>query len=130
MMVNVPVSIGELLDKLSILEIKSSKIKDPVKLSFVINEKKILEDVLKKLHIEKSDFYQELLKVNALLWDIEDNIRLKEYNNDFGEEFIKLARSVYITNDKRSEIKSKINSLYNSDICEVKSYFDYNSKGD
>lgn len=121
----IEVSTGEILDKLSILEIKINKIKDETKLVNIKKEYKYLKDVSEKLsyNIEK---YNELLNINNKLWDIEDNIREKEKNSDFDEEFIKLARSVYFTNDERSQIKKQININSKSHFIEEKSYNKYN----
>ena len=121
-MVLIPVSYGELIDKLTILEIKKEKIKDIYKLEKV--NKEYFE--LKKLY--KNDFivnYNQLKMINLKLWNIEDEIRIKEKNKDFGDEFVKLARYVYLTNDERFNIKNLINQKSNSEINEVKSYEKY-----
>jgi len=119
------ISAGELLDKISILEIKLDNIKDEKKLIEVKKEYKSLEET-KKLNIEINQEVQsltdELKKINIELWMIEDNKRICEKNKDFGPKFVKLARSVYINNDKRAKIKSDINKLLGSNIREVKSY--------
>ena len=122
-MILIPISNGELLDKLTILEIKKEQIFDKIKLEKVHNE----YNLLKKIYFEKSldkynNLYNELKKVNKILWKIEDDIREKEYKKEFDEEFIKLARSVYIENDNRFQLKDKINKLSKSSIHEVKSY--------
>ena len=119
-----PVSLGELYDKISILEIKTTNIADPVKIANVIKEYKELRAVGEKHPIDQ-DLYKQLKLVNEDLWNIEDNIRECERNKDFGDKFLKLARDVYITNDKRSEIKREINIKYGSDLVEEKSYEKY-----
>jgi hypothetical protein len=123
--VNIPVSIGELYDKISILQIKSTKIIEQQKLIHVNNELNFLMSNLKKLDFISDDFLDKIKDVNNKLWDIEDKIRLKEKEKIFDNEFIELARLVYITNDRRCEIKNEINKLYNSAIFEVKSYEKY-----
>ena len=119
-----PVSLGELYDKISILEIKIANMTDPEKIANVIHEYKELRLVAEKYPID-IDLYQKLLDINNKLWDIEDGIREEERNKDFGEDFIKYARSVYITNDERSEIKKEINLKYGSELVEEKSYKKY-----
>lgn len=126
MTICVPISIGELLDKISILQIKKQKIKDEEKLYHVQQELTVLSKNLDDVNSDIIDNYlQELFDVNTILWNIEDTIRLKEKNKEFDEEFIELARSVYINNDKRAKIKHQINKETKSDIVEVKSYRDY-----
>ena len=124
----VEVSIGELLDKISILEIKQEKIKDPEKLKFVNNEHSILKDQLKK-NIKSDDklnnLYQSLKEINAKLWIIEDDKRQCEKDKDFGEKFIKLSRDVHFLNDDRAKIKLKINNHTGSIIREIKEYTSY-----
>lgn len=115
-MITVPVSIGELADKISILDIKSERIKDLNKLKNIKKEQKELSNY------NFSYKYLDLKKINEELWDVEENIRKKEFNNEFDNEFIELARSVYILNDKRSLIKKEINLFYNSVLVEEKSY--------
>ena len=119
----VEVSVGELLDKISILEIKQEKIKDNEKLKFINNEYSILKDQLKKN--VKSDnklnnLYQSLKEINAKLWVIEDDKRQCEKDKDFGEKFIKLSRDVHFLNDDRAKIKLEINKLTGSKIREIK----------
>lgn len=122
------VSIGEAIDKYTILTIKEECIKDERKL---VNIKKERMEIEKSL-IDQGYFYSfieemaDLTKVNKTLWDIEDQIRIKEANKQFDHEFIELARSVYITNDKRFEIKNQINQKSNSNLKEEKSYAKYN----
>ena len=119
-----PISLGELYDKISILEIKKDRIKDEEKLKNIDFELSELLSIAKNYPIE-SDLYIKLKRVNLSLWDIEDNIRIKEKNKKFDEWFINLARSVYFTNDERSDIKKEINQLYGSQIVEEKSYEKY-----
>jgi len=124
----VEVSIGELLDKISILEIKRSKIKNKKKLKFINDEYKILKFEFKK-NIKNSQKLKRLFKslkiINAKLWLIEDNKRKCEKKNSFGKEFIKLSRDVHFLNDKRAKIKLKINNYTGSRIKEIKEYTSY-----
>ena len=123
----IEVSVGEIVDKLSILRIKKNNIVDPEKLVNINKEYDYLYyKVFQELKIESSDFY-ELIMVNEMLWNVEDSIRLKEKNKEFDTDFIEMARSVYITNDQRAEIKKKINLEYSSNFVEEKSYKDYTS---
>jgi len=124
-MINIPISLGELLDKISILEIKKIKISNKDKLQHIEYELNILKDILSENGNFDNILYQQLVEINSRLWDIEDNIRICEKNKQFNENFINLARSVYFENDKRAEIKLQINKLYNSNIVEVKSYENY-----
>lgn len=122
------ISFGELLDKISILEIKKHKIKNKDKLKHINNEYKILLEIKKKKVKNKkiiSKLYSELKNTNLRLWSIEDKIRVCEKNKKFNKKFISLARNVYFTNDKRSKIKHKINHILNSKIFEVKDYSKY-----
>ena len=124
----VEVSVGELLDKISILEIKSNKIKDPDKLNFINDEYKILKDQLDtniKDYSEIEKLYKALKEINLKLWSIEDDKRLCEKNSDFGEKFIKLSRDVHFLNDERSKIKLEINNKTGSKIREIKEYTKY-----
>ena len=124
----VEVSIGELLDKVSILEIKQEKIKDTEKLKFINNEYSVLKDQLKKSvkSDEKLDkLYQSLKEINSKLWLIEDEKRLCEKEKDFGEKFIKLSRDVHFLNDDRAKIKLEINNHTCSKIKEIKEYTKY-----
>ena len=119
------ISSGELLDKISILEIKLKKIKDKENLKEINKEYAILkqsQNLNIKLTNELKDLFDELKKVNLNLWDIEDKLRICEKNKDFGEKFIELARGVYFNNDSRSKIKSEINKLLGSNIKEIKQY--------
>ena len=120
-----PISIGELIDKITILEIKQVYMTG-IKLKNINKEMKLLKNILQDKNLEINiDLIKNLKKVNKKLWEIEDNIRIKESNQEFDEEFIKLARSVYIENDKRASIKKEINQKYNSDLVEEKSYKNY-----
>ena len=124
----VEVSVGELLDKISILEIKSNKIKDPDKLNFINDEYKILKDQLNtniKDYSEIESLYNTLKEINSKLWTIEDDKRLCEKNSDFGEKFIKLSRDVHFLNDDRAKIKLEINNHTGSVIKEIKEYTSY-----
>lgn len=126
MKVQCPISIGELIDKLTILKIKSERITDQIKLKLVEQEINELESTLDSLKLKDLDsLYEELKKTNETLWEIEDQIRDKERAKKFDDEFISLARAVYITNDQRFEIKNKINYRFGSLIKEVKSYQEY-----
>ena len=124
----VEVSIGELLDKISILEIKKEKIKDSEKLKFIDKEFSILKDQLDK-NIKSDDklnnLYQSLKEINTKLWVIEDDKRQCEKEKDFGEKFIKLSRDVHFLNDDRAKIKLKINNHTGSIIKEIKEYTSY-----
>ena len=120
----IPVSIGELFDKYTILQIKQNRIKDSHKISIVEKEIEYLKPFIEKYTLE-STILNELREINETLWVIEDQIREKEKNNMFDEEFVKLARSVYITNDKRSEVKNKINLALHSALTDIKSYAKY-----
>ena len=124
----VEVSVGELLDKISILEIKKEKIKDSEKLKFINDECEVLKDQLDKnvKSDEKIDkLFQSLKEINAKLWIIEDDKRLCEKNSDFGEKFIKLSRNVHLLNDDRAKIKLEINKHTKSKIKEIKEYTNY-----
>ena len=124
----VEVSIGELLDKISILEIKLEKIKDPEKIRFITNEHSILKNQLEK-NVRPDDklnnFFQSLKEINTKLWLIEDNKRQCEKEKDFGEKFIKLSRDVHFFNDDRAKIKLEINNHTGSIIKEIKEYTSY-----
>ena len=128
MIFTTPVSLGELLDKISILLIKKKKIKNRNKLTLINNELKKLQSILAKSNIKKDKLkkYLNLLKnINLKLWMVEDKLRECEKKKNFNNNFIKLARSVYLTNDKRSNIKLEINKIFGSQIIEVKSYQEY-----
>ncbi len=124
----VEVSIGELLDKISILEIKQEKIKDPEKLKFILNEYLILKDQLDK-NIKSDDkikgLFKSLKEINAKLWVIEDDKRFCEKEKDFSEKFIKLSRDVHFLNDDRAKLKLEINNHTGSTIKEIKEYTTY-----
>ena len=124
----VEVSVGELLDKISILEIKKEKVKDPDKLKFINNEHSILKEQLDK-HVTSDDklnsLFQSLKEINAKLWVIEDDKRLCEKNSDFTENFIKLSRDVHFLNDDRAKIKLEMNNHTGSKIKEIKEYTSY-----
>ena len=123
--INVPISVGELIDKVSILEIKKDKLKN-LKLKNILKELSFLRAVIEKnsIFIPDEIFFQ-LKSINLKLWDIEDKIRIKEKNKEFDNEFIELARSVYLNNDRRSETKKELNIIFNSEIIEEKSYEKY-----
>lgn len=117
----IPVSIGELYDKYTILKIKCEKLSDSEKLFFVNKEITLLKSHIDKYNLDVN-IIEELKTINTILWDVEENIREKEQKQEFDEAFIELARKVYITNDKRYIVKAKINSLFDSNIKEFKSY--------
>jgi len=122
------VSAGELLDKISILEIKLNKIRNKNDLNFIKKEYDILkktQDTFVKVDDEIISLFNMLKDINLKLWDIEDKLRIYEKNKDFNKEFIELAREVYLTNDKRANIKLKINTILGSGIREIKQYIKY-----
>ena len=124
----VEVSVGELLDKISILEIKKEKIKDSEKLKFINDEYEVLKDQLdKNVKSDKKleEFFNNLKKTNLKLWSIENDKRMCEKNSDFGEKFIKLSRDVHFLNDDRAKIKLEINNYTGSKIKEIKEYTKY-----
>lgn len=121
----IEVSNGEIADKLTIIEIKLKHIKDADKLKNLKNEYQVLNEAVAKIIDKDHELYQQLLNINQELWDIEDKIRDLERDKEFGEEFVKTARAVYFTNDKRSDIKRKINKLTGSNLVEEKSYQKY-----
>ena len=128
MKINIPASIGELFDKITILEIKKSKIKDENKLIFINKELNLLEKVVKSKKINTrslSSLVKKLKNVNLKLWNVEDKLRKFEKNKQFKKDFINYARKVYYTNDKRAILKNEINLKTNSIISEVKSYEKY-----
>ena len=124
----VEVSVGELIDKISILEIKKKKIKDLEKLKFINDEYNILKDQLNK-NVKSNEklekLFQSLKEINARLWVIEDDKRLCEKNSDFGDKFIKLSREIHFLNDDRSKVKLEINNHTGSKIKEIKEYTNY-----
>ena len=127
MIINTPISLGELIDKISILIIKEKKIRDMEKNSLIREELTLLKESLNKATNDKSinNYLNQLIDINSALWKIEDELRDCEKNKEFDKKFIDLARSVYITNDKRAEIKLEINNKFGSKIVEVKSYTKY-----
>ena len=125
MSAQVPVSLGELIDKITILEIKTQRITDPAKLANVRAELDSLNDTLAAVLTPSADLARlqgELFEINAALWDIEDEIRECEMRGDFGPTFVALARAVYVTNDKRAAVKKQINIALGSRLIEEKSY--------
>ncbi|MCF6289257.1 MAG: DUF6165 family protein [Proteobacteria bacterium] len=128
-LINTPVSYGEILDKITILEIKQRNISDEKKLKNVQHELNILTtawDSKTPSSDEITQLKEQLKQVNQSLWNIEDNIRIKESKKEFDDEFIQIARSVYYENDKRAAVKKEINLLLGSELVEEKSYQDYN----
>tara|TARA_X000000950_G_C13761494_1_gene597000 strand:+ start:30 stop:419 length:390 start_codon:yes stop_codon:yes gene_type:complete len=126
--INTPISVGELFDKITILEIKRVKIKDKKKLIHVKNELKLLKNVVSKKNINKRNILKlinQLKNINIRLWNVEDKLRVFEKNKLFKSEFISLARKVYFMNDKRAKLKNEINIHTKSQINEVKSYEEY-----
>jgi len=124
------ISAGELLDKISILEIKLDKIKDKESIEKINNEYnllKITQNSSIKISEKLKKLFEQLKKVNLILWDIEDKLRICEKNKDFGKSFIELAREIYFNNDKRSKIKSEINKILGSNIKEIKQYANYST---
>ena len=124
----VEVSVGELFDKISILEIKKDKIKDEEKLKYIIDEYNLLKEQMVdkvKLNEKLSGLFDTLKDINSKLWVIEDDKRLCEKNSDFGEKFIKLSRDIHFLNDKRASIKLEINNQTGSRIKEIKEYTSY-----
>ena len=123
--IHVPVSLGELIDKITILEIKQSHMTG-IKLKNVDKELKLLKKSLQDINLRIDiDLINNLKEINNNIWEIEDNIRIKESNQIFDKEFIQLARSIYKENDKRASIKKEINQKYNSELIEEKSYCKY-----
>lgn len=130
MKIKIPISTGELIDKITILEIKSKKIKDKKKLvninkELTLLDKELRKDSFKRIAKKLAPLKKRLFSINTRLWNIENRLRKMEADKKFNKEFIKDARAVYINNDKRSEIKRKINLLLGSDISEVKEYSKY-----
>jgi hypothetical protein len=126
-MVSIPVSVGELIDKLSILQVKKTKISDELKLEFVNKEFEILYNLSSVYldDIEIESLYHQLVQINSSLWDVEDKLRVIETEKRFEGEFISLARKVYFTNDDRFRLKNEINLITSSEIREVKDYVKY-----
>ena len=127
MLINTQVSLGELLDKISILIIKEKNIDDSQKQYHIRNELEVLNKTLENSisQSQVKEYIEKLIEINSQLWFIEDDIRDCERKKKFDQKFIDLARAVYITNDKRSEIKSEINNKFGSELVEVKSYEKY-----
>ena len=128
MLIHTPVSVGEVIDKLTILQIKSERIDDSDKLVNICKEQSLLAEILEKDVLpsdELAALTNQLKQINEQLWEVEDRLRELERQQDFGQAFITDARAVYFTNDKRSRIKRKINELVGSDIVEEKSYRPY-----
>ena len=127
MLINTPISLGELVDKISILMIKKKNISDSIKLEHVTKELEFLQKTLKEYISEDkiNKFIEELVNINSKLWKIEDDIRECERNKLFDQTFIDLARSVYFTNDERAKVKNDINKAFGSELVEVKSYEEY-----
>ena len=127
MLINTPISLGELVDKISILMIKKKNISDLIKLQHVNKELEFLQKTLKKYISEDeiNEFLLKLVNINSKLWDIEDDIRECERKKLFDQIFIDLARSVYFTNDERAKVKNDINKTFGSELVEVKSYEEY-----
>ena len=127
MLINTPISLGELVDKISILMIKKKNISDLKKLQHVNKELEFLQKTLKKYISEEeiNEFLLKLVNINSKLWDIEDDIRECESKKSFDQTFIDLARSVYFTNDERAKLKNDINKTFGSELVEVKSYEEY-----
>ena len=122
----IEVSIGEVVDKLTILDIKLERMTNPRKLKNIRREYELLTKDLAEIKItSESNEFKNLRKVNLRLWEIEDKIRIKEYEQKFDDEFIKLARSVYYENDERAKIKKEINLKFGSELVEEKEYVDY-----
>ena len=124
----VEVSVGELFDKISILEIKKDKIKDKEKLKYIVDEYNLLKEQMVnkvKLNEKLNSLFDTLKDINSKLWVIEDDKRLCEKNSDFGEKFIKLSRDIHFLNDKRASIKLEINNQTGSKIKEIKEYTSY-----
>ena len=127
MLIKTPVSLGEIVDKISILMVKQKKIDDPKKLDNVNKELSMLQDTISRnVKLDEINIYlKELTDINSKLWVIEDDIRDCERKKQFDQQFIDLARSVYFTNDKRAKVKLEINEKFGSELVEVKSYEKY-----
>jgi hypothetical protein len=126
-MLSVPVSVGELIDKLSILQVKKIKVTNPNKLLFINKEYDLLYEMSSEF-LQRKDIlqiYDDLINTNLKLWEVEDELRVIESIKNFDDTFTELARSVYYTNDERFRLKDKINSLTNSEIKEQKDYKEY-----
>jgi hypothetical protein len=126
-MISIPVSVGEMIDKLSILQVKKIKVNDEEKLLFINKEFELLYNFSLEYfnNPEVELIYEKLILVNTNLWDVEDNLRVMEKEKKFNDDFISLARKVYFTNDERFRLKNEINTITNSEIREVKDYVKY-----
>jgi hypothetical protein len=126
-MISIPVSIGEMIDKLSILQVKKNKVKDKTKLEFIDKEFELLYNFSSEYlnNSETELIYHQLVSVNTNLWEIEDMLRVMEKEKNFGDEFVSSARKVYFTNDERFRLKNEINLITESEIREVKEYVKY-----
>ena len=126
-MITVPVSVGELIDKLSILHVKKIKISNEEKLSFINKEFELLYNMSSGYlnDVEVSRLYHQLVEINSKLWEVEDELRILESTKNFDSTFIELARKVYYTNDERFSLKNKINEITNSEVREQKDYINY-----
>ena len=126
-MVSVPVSVGEMIDKLSILQVKKNNVKDENKLVFIKKEFELLYNFSSEYlsNLETESIYHRLVEVNSNLWDVEDKLRVMEKEQRFDDEFISLARKVYFTNDERFRLKNEINLITDSEIREIKDYVKY-----
>jgi hypothetical protein len=126
-MVTVPVSVGEMIDKLSILQVKKNNVKDENKLIFIKKEFELLYNFSSEYlsNLETESIYHRLVEVNSNLWDVEDKLRVMEKEQRFDDEFISLARKVYFTNDERFRLKNEINLITDSEIREIKDYVKY-----
>jgi hypothetical protein len=126
-MVTIPISVGELIDKLSILQVKTLKITNPEKLKYVSEEFELLhnQSEIYFQDTEVKSLYDSLTEVNSSLWDVEDKLRIFESEKKFDDEFIEFARKVYYTNDERFRLKNEINAITSSEIREVKDYKPY-----
>ena len=126
-MVTVPVSVGEMIDKLSILQVKKNNVKDENKLVFINKEFELLYNFSSEYlsNLETESIYHRLVEVNSNLWEVEDKLRIMEKEQRFDDEFISLARKVYFTNDERCTLKNKINLITDSEIREIKDYVKY-----
>jgi hypothetical protein len=126
-MISVPVSIGEMIDKLSILQVKKNNVKDENKLIFIKKEFELLYNFSSEYlsNLETESIYHRLVEVNSNLWDVEDKLRVMEKEQRFDDEFISLARKVYFTNDERFRLKNEINLITDSEIREIKDYVKY-----
>jgi hypothetical protein len=126
-MISVPVSIGEMIDKLSILQVKKNNVKDETKLVFINKEFELLYNFSSEYlsNLETETIYHRLVEVNSSLWEVEDKLRVMEKEQRFDDEFISLARKVYFTNDERFRLKNEINLITDSEIREMKDYVKY-----